>query len=237
MTNDKVPCPYCGGKGMKVLQRDEIIVKGRPVAGEESTPCICTLNRYVSEKHERLAGAGYVDGKDSIRVAKELPFRDLVFHGTEALFLYVVKSFFVIHFPFNKRLGVVTGADIAEKYAMAQPNGIIPTVDLLTPLDLLVILCVARVNNRAIAPGTQEVLANRKRARRPTWIYAPDKPTLLASKEFAADESRGSAADLIEGWPSIDVDLSLFPTLSGYTKYNTSSSASARKAQSMAADL
>jgi len=236
MPNEKGPCPYCGGKGMKVIQQDELVVDGRPVAGEVSTPCICTLNRYVSERHERLSGVGYVEGTDTISVAKELPFKNMIFHGAESLFLYVVKAFFVIHFPFNKRFGILTGADIAEKYAMAQPNGIIPTVDLLTPLDLLVILCVARVNNRAIAPGTQEVLANRIRTRRPTWIFAPDKQILLASKEFSADESRGAATDLVQGWPSLTVDTA-FSTLSGYARYDTSSSASARKAQSMAANL
>lgn len=236
MSDRDGPCPYCGGKGMKILQQNELIVEGRRVASETSAPCICTLNRYVSDRHERLAGVGYVEGLDSIRVYKELPLKDMIFYGSESLFLYVVKAFLIIHFPFNRRFGVLTGADIAEKYAMAQPNGVIPTVDLLTPLDLLAILCVARVNNRAIAPGTQEVMANRIRSRRPTWIYAPDNAALLGSKEFAADESRGSASDLIAGWPSLTVD-NVFPNLKGYRAGETSPSASARKAQSMAANM
>lgn len=229
-------CPYCGGKGRIIIPRGDLDVNGRPVSSEISTPCICTLNRYVSERHERIAGVGYVKGEDSIHVCRELPFKDMLFYGDESLFLYIVKAFFIIHFPFNKRLDVLTGADIAEKYAMAQPDGVIPTVDLLTPLDLLVIMCVARVNNRAIAPGTQEVVANRIRMKKPTWLYARDNAALLGSKEFSADESRGSASDLIEGWPSLNVDTA-FPGLKGHGTRSRSSSESARRAQSMAADL
>lgn len=236
MSDRNGPCPYCKGKGMIIRQTDELVVEGRPVAGESSMPCICTLNRYVSERHDRLAGVGYVEGLDTIDVYKRLPYENMLFYGSERLFLYIVKAFFIIQFPFNKRFGVLTGADIAEKYAMAQPNGVIPTVDLLTPLDLLAVMCVARVNNRAIAPGTQEVIANRIRTRRPTWIYAQDNAALLGSKEFAADESRGSASDLIDGWPSVTVDKE-FSGLKGYDDGKTSSSASARKAQSMLANI
>lgn len=231
--SDKDVCPYCGGRGMKVLIQKELLVNGRPIANEVSVPCICSLNSYVSAKHKRLSGVGSVTGADTIKVAKKLPFMNAVFHGSESLFLYVVKCFIVIHFPFNKRFAVVTGADIAEKYAMAQPNGIIPTVDLLTEHDLAAILCVARVNNKAIGPGTQEVIANRTRTRRPTWIYSPDPSTLLASKEFAPDEGRESGADLVSGWPVYNLS-EIFPDLDGIERV---SKTAARKSQSIAADL
>lgn len=227
-------CPYCGGRGMKVLPQKELIVNGRPMANEVSTPCICTLNKYVSSKYNRLSGVGDVTGRDAIQVAKKLPFTDAVFHGSESLFLYVVKCFVVVHIPFNRRFAVLTGADIAEKYAMAQPNGVIPTVDLLTDHDLAVILCVARVNNKAIGPGTQEVIANRTRTRKSTWIYAPTGASLLDSKEFSADEARAGASDLVSGWPVWQVD-ELFPTLDGATK--GSGKTSVRKSQALAADL
>lgn len=234
MVNKTKPvCPYCGDRGMKVLPQGEITVNGRPMANEVSVPCICSLNRYVSTKHKRLSGVIDVRAEDAIKVAKALPFTSAVFHGSEDLFLYVVKGFLVIHFPFNRRFAVLTGADIAEKYAMAQPNGVIPTVDLLTEHDLAIILCVARVNNKAIGPGTQEVIANRTRTRRPTWIYAPDQSALSASKEFGSDEGRGPASDLVSGWPVWNVDQ-MFAGLEGVPK---TANGLSRKSQMIAADL
>jgi len=226
-------CPYCGDRGMKVLPQKEMTVNGRLIANEVSVPCICSLNRYVSSKHPRLAGVVDVKGSDAIKVAKALPFTDAIIHGPENLFLYVVKCFLVIHFPFNRRFAVLTGADIAEKYAMAQPNGVIPTVDLLTRHDLAVIMCVSRVNNKAIGPGTQEVIANRVRTRRPTWIYAPEQAALLASKEFLLDEGRGSAADMVSSWPVWNVQQ-MFSDLEGVAR---TTNGAARRAQSLVADL
>jgi hypothetical protein len=234
MSTEIKTCPYCGGSGKRILQQKELIVNGRPLSNEVAIPCICSLNKYVSSKYDRLSGVGDVSGKDAIQVAKKLPFTDAVVHGPEELFLYVVKCFIVIHFPFNRRFAVLTGADIAEKYAMAQPNGVIPTVDLLTTHDLMAILCVARVNNRAIGPGTQEVLANRFRSRKPTWVYAPGSTALLESKEFAPDEGRGSAASLVEGWPVWQLS-ELFPNLEGLDRSNVKVSMS--RSKTIAADL
>jgi len=227
-------CPYCGGRGMKVIPQKELIVQGRRISNEVSTPCICTLNRYVSSKYDRLSGVGEVSAKDALCVAKKLPFVDAVFHGPESLFLYVMKCFIVVHFPFNRRFSVLTGADIAEKYAMAQPNGVIPTVDLLTSQDLMALLCVARVNNKAIGPGTQEVLANRARSRKPTWVYAPDPVSLLESKEFAPDEIRRSAESPVEGWPVWQLS-ELFPDLDSAERAGAKTSM--RRSQSIAADM
>jgi len=219
---------------MKVILQKESLVDGRPMASETSTPCICTLNTFVSSKHKRLTGVPDVTGKDAIEVAKKLPFTDAVFYGSENMFLYVVKCFIVIHFPFNRRFSVLTGADIAEKYAMAQPNGVIPTVDLLTDLDLAAILCVARVNNKAIGPGTQEVIANRTRCRKPTWVYAPDNSALQSSKELAPDESRGSGMDLVASWPEWQLSK-LFQGLDFVGR--TAKNSSRKAAQLMAANL
>jgi len=234
MAGNADSCPYCGDRGMKVIPQKELIIEGRRISNEVSTPCICTLNRYVSNKYERLSGVGNVSAKDALQVAKKLPFVDAVIHGPEDLFLYVVKCFIVIHFPFNRRFAVLTGADIAEKYAMAQPNGVIPTVDLLTAHDLMAILCVSKVNNKAIGPGTQEVLANRARSRKPTWVYAPDSMSLLESKEFAPDEARRSAESPVEGWPVWQLS-ELFPDLDAAER--TGAKTSVRRSQSIAADL
>jgi len=231
-TKDK--CPYCGGRGMKVLPSDgEVIVEGRRVSNESSALCICTLNTYVSDKFERLSGIGNVAGEDAISVAKTLPMRDTVLYGSEALFLYVVKCVIVMHIPYGMRFAVVTGADVAEKYAMAQPTGVIPTVDLLTPMDLVAMLCVAKVNNRAIGPGTQEVLANRERARKPTWIYAPDAASLAESKEMAAEEGRASPIEDIRRWPSHVLE-DLFPKMDAL---RNAASRTAKRSQSIAADM
>lgn len=226
-------CPYCGGRGMKVVPQKELVVNGRKIANEVSTPCICVLNRHVSQKHNRLVGIGDVTPDDAIDVAKKLSFTNAVFHGSEQVFLYVLKCFIVMHFPFNRVFSVLTGSDIAEKYAMAQPNGVIPTVDLLTLHDLTAILCVARVNNKAIGPGTQEVISNRLRANKPTWIFSPDASALLSSKELAGDEIRGSGTDLIAGWPVFQL-ADLFPNISGVGRISRSF---VRRSQSIAADL
>jgi hypothetical protein len=231
--SEKDVCPYCNGRGMKVLVQKEQVIDGRPMSNEASVPCICSLNAFVSAKYKRLSGIDNVTASDCINVAKKLAFMNAVFHGPESLFLYVLKCFLVIHFPFNRRFAVVTGADIAEKYAMAQPNGVIPTVDLLTDLDLVAVLCVARVNNKAIGPGTQEVIANRLRTKKATWAYSPDESSLLASKEFAPDEGHGSGEDLVSGWPIIHLPA-LFSDLDGF---DASPRSSARKSQSIAADL
>lgn len=233
MSKENKVCPYCGGRGMKVVVQKELLVDGRPMSNEQSLPCICTLNGYVSRKHDRLSGVRDVSAKDAIEVAKKLPFTDSVIYGPEPLFLYILKCFIVMHFPFNKRFSVVTGSDIAEKFAMAQPDGIIPTVDLLTSHDLVAILCVARVNNRAIGPGTQEVIANRIRAHKPTWLYAPTSTLLLESKELAADEIHGSGVDLISSWPEWQLG-SLFPEFEDFDKKNRVSS---KKSKSLASNL
>lgn len=219
MSQEQGVCPYCNGRGMKLVEIEVAGPDGKPLKRDASRPCICTLNTYVSSRHEWLTGICDVTPEDCIEVGKKLEFANYIFYGTEHKFLYVAKAFIVLHYHYNKTFKVLSGADVAQKYAMAQPNGVIPTVTALTDFSLVSLLCVAKINNKAITPGSYEMVANRLRVKKPTWIYAQDEAALHQSVEYQAEGFSETLETLIGDFPLVDVDR--WFKIPGYHKQQT----------------
>ena len=206
MPDEQGICPYCNGRGMKLVEIEAEGPDGALLKRDASRPCICTLNSYVSAKHEWLTGVCDVTPEDCIEVGKKLNFSSYIFYGSEYKFLYVAKAFIVLHYHYNKSFKVLSGADVAQKYAMAQADGVIPTVTALTDFNLVTLLCVARINNKAITPGSYEMVANRQRVKRPTWIFAPDETALHQSTEYSCEGFSETLESLIGDFPVVQVD-------------------------------
>jgi len=206
-TEKKFNCPYCRDLGMIFVESEELILNGRPIVNEASRPCICTLNGMVSKKHKHLESIPYVKGEDCISVGKALDFKNYKFFGDEDKFLHVVKSFIILHGHYNKTFKIVTGTDIAEKYVMQQPDGFVPTINSLTDTDMVVLLCVSTVNNKGTAPACYELVNNRKRAKKATWVYSLTESSLFSSRENKhPDFTDHQLVDLLADFLVIDLD-------------------------------
>ena len=206
-TKEKFNCPYCRDLGMIFLETEEVVHNGRPVVNDASRPCICTLNGMVSKKYHHLNGIPYIKGEDCISIGKKIIFNNYKFFGDESRFLHIVKAFIILHYHYNKTFTVLTGANIAEKYVMQQPDGFVPTVTPLTDFDLVVLLCTSTINNKGIAPSCYEMVNNRARARKPTWIYAETDGKLVSSRENTHEGFESQVVTLLEDYRPINIDI------------------------------
>ena len=202
-------CPYCNGRGMRFfeLAHNPDEAKDHPQTSDASVLCICSLNRFVSEKYEYLHAVPTVEGQDCLEVGRKLTLTDnYKFFGDQSKFLYLVKGLFILHYHYSRRFIILTGADVAEQYAMAQADGIIPTVRALNDYDVVVLLCVSQINNKAITPGCYELIQNRQRLKKPVWIYAQSEASLRDSKEFSNKEFSETLEPLLQDYKTVTHD-------------------------------
>lgn len=230
-------CPYCHGRGMKFFEMEHQTEESKehPQTSDASVLCICSLNKFVSDKYEYLKAIPSVTGQDCIEVGKKLNLTDnYKFFGDQSKFLYLVKSFFILHYHYSRRFVVLTGADVAEQYAMAQEDGIIPTVRLLNDYDVVVLLCVSQINNKAITPGCYELIQNRQRLKRPVWLYASTESALRDSKEFSNKDFSETLEPLLQTYKVVTHDTAF--KCPGYSE-SSSAQMSNRRKQDLHANL
>jgi hypothetical protein len=120
---------------------------------------------------------------------------------------------------------LLEGISIVEQYNVVQYDGSRPTIAALDHYDLLALLFTSKSEPATLKPCIADLIKNRIRLGKPTWIYSPARDKLAAAKEYSEDLS-----GYFESF--LPVDLS---TRSGFKGFTVESSEEYRrqKAQSI----
>lgn len=198
-----VKCSYCKDTGQIRTTGRVKEFRGRMIQEEDASPCICVMNKSLSERFKQLgitpdaipgdaikAAKRYADDtykktKEADRVAsKRFQHRNLIFHGKESLFFYVLKCYFLFFYKYHK-FEFLEGLQVVQKYYVEQPNGEHRSLYDLNELDLLVISFTSKPNNVALQDVVLEVIKNRSNLGKATWIYTPTMENLRICKEYS----------------------------------------------------
>lgn len=183
MENKRV-CPYC--KGTKFIntgykQKNE---GGHRVLYPHTEPCYCEINRIINKNHNLLSSVSDADPKDSLHVHKlySTPKKgvesNIWFYGNEELFLYIVKCRFLNGY-LRKNYLILEGGTIVERYNVPdQSTKIWLTTSQLNIYDFLALMFTSTANYSSLSDCVAEVIKNRSRLLKPTWIYTWTKDHL-----------------------------------------------------------
>jgi len=214
MADEKTQCPHC--KGTHFIRNSFVqkVVNGRRCIYPYAQPCYCSLNVSISKKFGMLSALPDATPEDSQAVYKTYSPKtkgagNYVFYGDEQAFLYAVKSYFLHGFT-NQSYELLEGVNIVDRYNRPDADGNRPTVAALDQYDLVVILFTSRTEPPSLKACVAEVIKNRARIARPTWVYARVKD-LSTTKEFGPDLTQ-----YMEQYEY--VELSLSSSFSGFTK-------------------
>ena len=189
--SEKSACPYCKGARFINTGYTQKIQEGRRVIYPYTQPCYCELNLSMAKKFGVLSSVPSAHPEDAEKIYQryrqtEKSKSNYVFYGREPLFLYVVKSFFLKTFT-NKSLELLEGINVVDRYNMPAPdNSGRLTVSALDIYDLVVMLFTSCSEPPSLKACVGEVVKNRLRINKPTWIYSPS-PDISATKEYHKD--------------------------------------------------
>ena len=191
MSAEKIPCPYCKGALFINTGYTEKIQNGRLTLYPFAQPCYCELNHSIGKKFGMLYALPDATPEDSEAVHKKYNEKgknkgNFIFYGDEPAFRYTVKSYFLKGFT-HSSYELLEGVNIVDKYNRPDSDtGARLSIGLLDQYDLVVILFTSRSEPPTLKACVADVVKNRLRIERPTWIYAPDK-TLDTTKEYSKD--------------------------------------------------
>ncbi len=177
-------CKYCGGTGSIVVPSLIIGKDGKEKDFAKGRTCICRVNPSINTKYAVLSGAPDTSPEDMKKVAK-LGFKNRIFVGTEARFLYMLKSFIALQFVFNKTFRILDGAQLIKHFhtEMSEGKSIVDVIEY----DLFVLLCTAKPPFIPMKEAVYEAVRSRTRVSRATWLYARTLDDLYKSQEFSDD--------------------------------------------------
>ncbi len=187
-------CPLCQGTFFTDTGVEETIVGGRRNLYPYAIPCPCFVNKSIHSKFELfkpLPDALAEDGNKAhalydIKENKDIGAGNFLFYGNESAFLYIVKSYFLKDFSLRNYL-ILEGGMIVEKYHVPQKDGTWLTVTNLTLYDVLVILFTSNNGYETLKNCVIEVIKNRMRVGKPTWVYVREELKLPECKEYSKD--------------------------------------------------
>ena len=167
-------CPYCKGKKFLSTGYKEVEENGHLSLYPYTEPCYCSVNKSIDQKFGLLSGVGDAHPKDAMRVYKLIhgqERRNLWFIGNERPFLYLAKSYILSIFN-AKKVMVLEGGTIVEKYNTVQPSGDWLSTSYLNQYDLLIILLTTSASYPSLQDCVLEVVKNRSRLSVSTWVYS-----------------------------------------------------------------
>jgi len=214
MTTEVVPCPRCNGTKFMYRGYQEKTEHGRRAMYPYALPCYCELNRIISKQFGMLSQVPVATPEDSEKIHARYHSNgknkgNYIFLGEESLFFYVVKCYFLNGIT-HKNYLILEGVNIVDKYNTVKPDGSRLTVGALDQYDMLAILFTSKGEPPTLKACVAEVLKNRQRLGKATWIYAPSKERLESCREISGDSK-----------PYLDdystVQLKLDNTFNGYT--------------------
>ena len=177
-------CPYCGDTGFIGTGFVEKTVSGHRVMYPHTEPCYCRVNISIGKKYGVLSAVSPAHPKDSELVHKTFKMDNWLFHGPEDIFLYFVKCYFLKGFMYKNYI-ILEGGTIVEQFNVPKESGDWLTTSHLNQYDLLALMFTTSARYTSLKDCVLEVIKNRGRLMKPTWVYAPDKDSLKNAREYS----------------------------------------------------
>lgn len=211
-------CPYCKGSGFIGTGYTEKEVSGHRVMYPYTEPCYCNINFCIGKKFGMLspvmdahpADSAYVHKTYSTMDSSDQGNRGYLFYGSESLFLYLVKSYFLNGFM-SRNYIILEGGTIVEQYNVPKDSsGEWLTTAHLNQYDMLALLFTTSARYTSIKDCVLEVIKNRGRLMKLTWIYARSEDHIKDAREYSPE-----LENYFKSYKR--VDLGTVPKLKGYS--------------------
>ncbi len=177
-------CPHCGDSKFISSGFTEKMICGKRVLYPYAQPCYCEINRQIEHRFDIFSPFPPATPEDAEKAHKRYEERNIRFQGKEDLFLYMVKSFFLKGF-ISKDYLIIEGRRIVDEYHAPQKDGSRLTIDALNQYDLLVILFTSNTKYETLQNCVADIVKNRLRLARPTWIYAESEDSMKKNSEYS----------------------------------------------------
>lgn len=207
--NDTVQkCPICKGRGTILVKGENNIPTKNPnrkIGFTQARICICRVNELVenSSSYFNPKTTTQIADKVAEGFAKKYSYeKNLWFTGPSKTFMNICKAVFVHHRK-NPSLvfHIANGLELLQNYYVEQTDGASRTLnDLINGRDLLVILCVTSVSNKALSNTVLQIVQSRELAGKGTWVYTPDD--FQARTEYSE-----GLAKIIGAWTYVDLTV------------------------------
>jgi hypothetical protein len=207
-------CKYCKGTGFINTDFVETVTAGHRAMYPHTEPCLCRINISINKKFGILSPVNQPLPSDIERIHKTFKQNDILFFGPEDVFLYIVKAYFMKGFMCRNYM-LLEGGTIVEQYNVPEPKGEWLTTSHLNQYDLLAILFTTSARYTSLKDCVSEVIKNRNRLAKPTWVFCYNAVMLKEAHEYS-----DSLAPYFETYKN--VDLSTLKKFAGYTPRKTS---------------
>jgi hypothetical protein len=178
-------CPYCGDTGFIGTGFTEKNESGHRVIYPHTEPCYCRINASISKKFGILSPVSPANPTDSATVHKLFGNKDIIFHGLEDLYLYIVKCYFLTGFMYKNYI-ILEGGTIVEQYNVPKDSsGDWLTTSHLNQYDMLALMFTTSARYASLKDCVLEVIKNRGRLAKPTWIFAHSSVHLKDANEYS----------------------------------------------------
>jgi hypothetical protein len=193
MDNDESKvCPYCKGSRFLETGYVEKIYDGKRTLYPYTQPCYCERNKAINKQFGMLSGVPDAHPADIKKVRTDFAVKSLdkgykgnmVIYGSDDTFRYLVKCFFCKNFT-HKDYMILEGSGIVEVYHVPKKDNSWLTTAELNKYDLLAIMFTSAARYESMKACVLDVVKNRFRLNRPTWIYAYDEESLKSSVEYS----------------------------------------------------
>ncbi len=182
-------CKYCNGTGFIGTGFTEKIESGHRVIYPHTEPCYCRINISIGKKFGMLSPVSFPLPEDSAHIHKTLEGKDILFFGPEEIFLYIVKAYFMNGFMYKNYL-ILEGGTIVEQYNVPKDTtGDWLTTSHLNQYDLLAVMFTTSARYGSLKDSVLEVIKNRSRLAKPTWVYCFSEEKLKEAREYSDELS------------------------------------------------
>ncbi len=200
-------CPLCKGKGQFIEPSPTAIPTKNPnrvIRFSQARLCICRKNELIENSSPYFANTAVIRPvSDSVAegFAKRFNYqKSFWFTGKDTTFLQYCKAVFVYHRQNSSLVfQILSGLEAVQNFYVEQPDGVERTLyDLINNRDLLVILCTSRVTNKAMANTILQVVTERTRVGKATWVWTP--PNFSDMSEYSEELQK-----ILTGWSAVEV--------------------------------
>lgn len=202
-------CKFCNGSGFINVGFKKQEQLGHRALYPYAEPCYCKVNVIMNNKFKILSAVNDADPIDSETINKKFNSGNYIFFGEESKFLYIVKCLFLKGFMYKNYL-ILEGGNIVEQFNVPRDtDGEWLTTSYLNQYDILVILFTTSARYNSLKDCVLEVIKNRMRLNKYTWIYSRSLDDLKNSREYSVE-----LEPYLEKYAKID--LSKINRLKGY---------------------
>jgi hypothetical protein len=215
-------CSYCGGTGFIGTGFIEVSDSGHRVMYPHTEPCYCRVNVSIGKKYGILSPVSPAHPDDSAAIHSIYGGKDIIFYGAEDLYLYIVKCYFLTGFMYKDYI-ILEGGTIVEQYNVPKESkGEWLTTSHLNQYDLLALMFTSSARYTSLKDCVSEVIKNRGRLAKPTWIFAHSSKQMEESREYSSE-----LKIYLENYDK--VNLSEIKSLKGFVPRKETLAATAKK--------